>query len=172
MFEVCDLEPWHVMAIERQPSQRTQLGIPIEHLDQAEAEAMANEAVTAAFLRDGKPIGVMGVAETFPGKSGVAWAIFAPGLGRDHLAITREARRRLDQAQLGRIEAVAPCVEIERFMGEMPDASPVEQLRVALHPRFRTPEIRWAMALGFKPAHVLRKFGAAAETHMLLERIS
>lgn len=171
MFEVCDLEPWHVAAIERQPSQRMQLGIPIEAIDPAEVEELASQQTTAAFLRDGVPIGVMGVAETFPGTQGVAWAIFAPGLGADHLAMTREARRRLDRSPLVRIEAVVPCASIERFMREIPDATPAEQLRVVTEPRFRTPEIRWAMALGFQPAHVLRKFGAAAETHLLLERI-
>lgn len=171
MFEVCDLEPWHLHAIERQPSQRVQLGIPIETISAGEAEDLADQQTTAAFLRDGVPIGVMGVAETFPGTAGVAWAIFAPGLGADHLAMTREARRRLDRSPLARIEAVAPCAEIERFLVLVPEATPTERIRAVTYPRFRTPEIRWAMALGFEPAHVLRKYGAAAETHLLLERI-
>ena len=34
-----------------------------------------------------------------------------------------------------------------------------------------TPEMRWACMLGFRPAHLLRRYGALAESVMLFERI-
>ena len=40
----------------------------------------------------------------------------------------------------------------------------------ALAMKYATPECRWAKLLGFTPAHVLRRFGAASETYMLFER--
>jgi hypothetical protein len=34
-----------------------------------------------------------------------------------------------------------------------------------------TPEVRWSIAVGLRPVAVLRKFGAANEPHLLMERI-
>ena len=172
MLECCDLEPWHLQTIRRQPSQYLQLGVRSGAISEEEALDLAGEPTTAAFLRDGVPIGVMGVAETFPGTHGVAWAIFAEGLGSDHLAITREARRRLDTSALARIEAIAPCADAERIIDAMPEIQPDVLLRVMLDRTVRTPEVSWAMLMGFRPVHVLRKYGMAAESHMLLERIA
>ncbi|GGD73877.1 hypothetical protein GCM10010990_24380 [Croceicoccus mobilis] len=172
MLEVVDLCADHVREIAAQPSQAMQLGVPIARISDDEAEDLASQQTTAAFLRDGRVIGVMGVAETFPGTHGVAWAIFAEGLGADHLAITREARRRLDTSPLARIEAIAPAADAEPLMALLPDIDASVLTAALSSPQALTPEIRWAMMMGFQPVHVLRKYGMGCETHMLLERIA
>lgn len=174
MLEVCELEPWHIAAIDRQPSQRVQYGMEIGEIGDAECADLADprHGVRVAFLREGVPVAVMGVAETFAGCHGIAWAILAPGIGPDHLAMTREARRRLDRSGLARIELVAVCADIEPTLAIMPDLDPVAMVEALTRPGIATPEVRWALQLGFRPAHVLRKYGAAGETHLLFERIA
>jgi hypothetical protein len=130
------------LAIARQPSQRVQLGL-VREITLEEAEDLANggEAWTA---EDADGIAAcIGLRETFPGRQAVAWAILRAGLGRSHLAVSRFARARIAASPLARIEAIVKT-----------DA-----------------EIAWAKLVGLTPAHVLRAFGQASETHLLCERI-
>lgn len=134
------------VVIDRQPSQRVQLGLTRE-ISEEEAEGLAcgGEAWTA-WTNDGtrwRIAACFGLRETFPGRQAVAWAILAEGIGAAHLAITRFARARIAASPLRRIEAVTRT-----------DA-----------------EHAWAKLVGLTPAHVLRAFGAASEDHLLLERI-
>lgn len=133
------------IAIQRQASQRVQLGLERQiTLEEAQDLVDGGEAWTAY---DGERIAAcMGLRETFPGRQGVAWAILAEGVGRAHLAVTRFARQRVAASPLVRIEAIVRA--------EVPA------------------ECVWAKLVGLTPAHVLRKFGAASETHVLFERIS
>lgn len=137
------------LAIQRQASQRVQLGIERE-MSFEEACGLADGPGEAWTVRvpDGdswRIVACLGLRETFPGAQAVAWAILAEGLGHAHLAITRFARRRIAESPLPRIEAIV-------------------RADVAA-------EVAWASLVGLKPAHVLRCFGAKSETHILCERI-
>lgn len=88
------------MTIERQPSQRVQLGLDrVMTIEMANDLAEGGEAWTA--WRGTTPVACVGLRETFShptsgrGVQAVAWAILSLGLGSDHLAITRFTRRRI-----------------------------------------------------------------------------
>lgn len=134
-----------VLAIERQASQRVQLGLKcVPTLEEAESLAAGGEA-WAAVASDDRIIGIFGILETFEGRQGVAWAVLSGSVGAAHLAITRHARARIAASPLVRIEAI---------------------VRVAVDA-----EVRWAMLVGLTAACLLRRFGAASEDHLLFERI-
>ena len=146
---IVKMEARHAMEIQRQASQRVQLGLERDiTLDEAEALASDDEAWTAIeTLPDGsiRIAACMGLRETFAGRQAVAWTIFAELPGRAHIAITRHARARIAASPLKRIEAIVLAS--------------------------RPAEITWAKRVGLTPAHVLRNFGAASEDHVLFERI-
>lgn len=131
------------MEIVRQPSQAEQLG-ELRHMTIEEAESLADGGEAWTARRDGRIVACFGLKETFAGRQAVAWAIFASGIGAAHVAITRFARARIAASGLRRIEAIVRT-----------DA-----------------EITWAGLVGLSPAHVLEKFGAASERHVLFERIA
>ncbi|MDX3883607.1 MAG: hypothetical protein QHC65_04235 [Sphingomonas sp.] len=134
-----------MIAIERQPSQRVQLGIErTPTLDEAEDLAGEREAWTAE-ADDGRLLACFGIRETFPDRQGVAWAVLATGIGGAHVGITRAARRMIERSRLARIEALA---------------------RLSIEA-----ECRWPTLVGLQPLAILRKFGAASEDHVLFERI-
>lgn len=133
-----------VLAIERQPSQRVQLGFR-ETPSEADAQGLIDDGEAWAAVDGDRVIACFGIRETFPGKQGVAWAILSSAVGAAHLAITRFAKRRIAESPLVRIEAIA---------------------RVAI-----SAECVWPRLTGLQAAHVLRKFGAASEDHMLFERV-
>lgn len=134
-----------VVSIERQASQRVQLGIErIPSIEEAHALLDEGEA-WSAVADDGRVVACMGIRETFPGRQGVAWAILAGGVGAAHLAITRHARARIAASPLVRIEAI---------------------VRLAVDA-----ECQWARLVGLEARTILRKFGAASEDHVLFERI-
>lgn len=141
--------PIDALLIQRQASQRVQLGIERDMtLEEAVALAEGGEAWTAfdgGRRTGGAIVACFGLRETFPGRQAVAWAILAEGLGGAHLAVTRFARARIAASTLARIEAI---------------------VRAEVHA-----ECVWAKLVGLKAAHVLRAFGAASETHVLFERI-
>jgi hypothetical protein len=166
------LDAEHFFALDLQASQRTQYGVDPLAIDWAEAEAYAAQDNTWAAMREDQVLAVFGVHETFPGAQGAAFALLAKDLGRDHHRLTRFAREEvIAKSPLPRIEAIVRCIDVEPGIKVCPDATPANMLAAALRPRNRTPQVRWALTLGFTPVAVLRKFGAASETHMLLERI-
>lgn len=137
------------LTIQRQASQLVQLGLE-RQMSREEAEALAADEAWTASTADGRIVACIGLKETFPGVQAVAWAIFAEGIGGAHLAITRFARARIVARSrpdgLARIEAIV---------------------------RASVPaECAWARLVGLTPAHLLRKFGAASEDHVLYERIA
>lgn len=137
---------WDAMEIQRQASQRVQLGLE-RAMSFEEADALVSGPGEAWSARDtvGRLIACFGLRETFPGRQAVAWAILAEDVGTAHIAITRFARRRIAASPLRRIEAIV---------------------------RVDVPaEVAWAKLVGLPPAFVLRSFGAASEDHVLCERI-
>ncbi|MBY0301243.1 hypothetical protein [Sphingomonas ginsenosidimutans] len=143
-----DIRPMHAddaLEIQRQPSQRIQLGMDRE-MTREEAEALADGPGEAWCARvDGRIVALTGLRETFPGVQAVAWAILSTGIGAAHLAVTRHARRRIADSAYRRIEAIV---------------------------RVDVPaEVAWAKLVGLAPAHVLHCFGAASEPHLLCELV-
>lgn len=136
--------PVDAIDIQRQPSQRVQLGL-VRDMTYGEASDLANGGEAWTAWRDGVPIACFGLRETFPGVQAVAWAILADGLAGAHLAVTRFARARILASPLVRIEAIVKA--------DVPA------------------ECAWAKCVGLTVAHILRRFGAASEDHVLFERI-
>ncbi len=139
------------MEIQRQASQRVQLGID-RTMSIEEAEDLAagpGEAWTARHVAraggDPRIIACLGLRETFPGAQAVAWAILGDGIGAAHLAVTRFARRRIIDSPLRRIEAIV--------REEMPA------------------ECTWARLVGLSARCVLPCFGALSEPHVLYDRV-
>lgn len=158
--------------IERQPSQRMALGIEagVEVTTEIAADLIAGGEAWSVE-RGGRVVACLGLRETFPGVQGVAWAILAEGIGAAHLVTTRHARARIAASPLRRIEAVCRAgVDAEAILTAFPDLDPTQLLEAVLS--VPSPETRWAAAAGLIPVHVLRKFGAASETHVLFERIA
>jgi hypothetical protein len=173
------LEPDDLLAIEQQPSQRTWMGAPCE-IDHENALLLAAQPVAWTARRaDGSILACFGIHETFDdllgrGVQGVAWAMLSSPVGKDHLALTRFMRRQVEAAGLQRIELIAKAVDVESFRDfALREGFPVDTaMLVRASMTEPTPECRWAVMLGFEPAHVLRKFGGASETYMLFERIA
>lgn len=154
--------------LELQPSQRLQYGLPVAGMTFEEAEAHAAQAGNWAMVDAGGAVrACFGITETFAGAQGLAWALIGAGLGpRAHLAMTRFARDEvIGKSELPRIEAIVVC-ELSPFSTS---SAPHALLAQALSRP--TPEVRWSLAVGLQPVAVLRKFGAANEPHLLMERI-
>jgi hypothetical protein len=164
------LAPADLLRIERQPSQRRVLGLD-GAVSPEEAEGLAAERVAWTARLDGRIIACFGINETFPGVQGVGWAILAPHIGAAHLPLTRFIRSRVILAtDLARLELFAIANDAEAILARWGPLDAAELLEaVMVRP---TRECAWAALLGVKPAHVLRKFGQASETHVLFERIA
>lgn len=145
MIAIAPMVATDALVIQRQASQRVQLGVERD-MSVDEARDLAEGPGEAWTVRqDGRIVACLGLKETFPGAQAVAWAILSERIGAAHLAITRHARRRIAASRLARIEAIVR------------EAVPAE--------------LAWAMLVGLHPAHVLRCFGQSSETHVLCERI-
>lgn len=169
MFKARPLHAEQLMAFPRQQSQRVQLGLEVQ-VTAEEAEMLCAQAEAWAIYWGGRHVACIGIAETFPGSQGVAWAALADGIGGAHLALTRFARMRIANSPLKRIEAVARAADAEAILDAFPGLDGAQLLEAVM--AMPTPECSWARLVGLRPAHVLRCFGAAAETHLLFERIS
>jgi hypothetical protein len=178
-IEAVPLAAEHFFALEPQDSQATQYGLDPREMEWAEAEAVAANPGCYAVLRGLEVLACLGVSQTFPGAQGVAFGFLGKNIGRAHHALTRFARDVvIGQSPLARIEAIVRCADIPQSVLS-PDGclrteaeAPPGQLPMMTHAlQHATPQVRWALAVGLWPACVLRKFGAASETHMLLERI-
>ncbi|MGN6124816.1 MAG: hypothetical protein ACTHOJ_17870 [Sphingomonas oligoaromativorans] len=141
---ILPMRPEDALLLQRQPSQRMQLGLEMD-LDLAAARDLVHGGEAWTAWRDDLPIACMGLRETFPGVQGVAWAVLAEGIGAAHLAISRHARRRIADSPLIRIEAIVRA------------AAPAEGA--------------WARTVGLEPEALLRCFGARSEDHVLYVRI-
>lgn len=159
-----------LLAIRKQPSQRTILGIDVT-VSPAEAEQLAAQAVAWAAWRGDQLVACLGVIESVPGCMGTCWAVLAEAVGADHLAITRFAREGLAAVQLPRLEAMCLAADVEGALAAYPDLSPDPGQIVAMAMARPTPECRWAMLIGLRPAHLLRRYGPAGQSVMLFERI-
>lgn len=169
MFSAVPLHPCHFGLLDRQPSQLVQLGVEVS-MDDEEMYALAAEREAWACYDGDRLIACVGIRETFPETQGVAWAVLASGVGRATLALTRFARSRILGSGLKRIEAVARAGDAEAILAQYPELNAAQLSEAVM--ALPTPECAWARLVGLSPAHVLRKFGQAAETHMLFERIA
>lgn len=171
-LDIRDLQPADLMALDLQPSQRMTLGLDTQAVSIDEAEDLASSRFAWSVRHEGRLIACIGIAETFAGTQGVGWAHLARGIGSAHLALTRFARARITDCGLARVEAIVRAPDAENAIASFPFlAEDAEGLLVAML-QTPTPEMIWIQLLGLRPAHVLRKFGAAAQTHMLYERIA
>lgn len=151
-----------------QPSQHVQLGVPLL-TSRDDAVAMAMQPCAWSVRDGGRLIACFGIVETFPGVQGESWCRLAEGIGTAHLALTRFIRRVLAASPLTRVNMIAVANDAEAVLarfGPM-DAGMLLEAVMARPTR----ECAWAKLLGFTPQGVLRKFGAASETHVLFERI-
>jgi hypothetical protein len=166
------MEARHGVEIRRQPSQAMQLGLRADmSVEDAEALASGREA-WAALEGDGaaeRIVACFGIIDTFPDAQGALWATLSDQVGAHHLAITRFCHARLALVDLPRVEAIVECADAEPVLARFPDLDAGELLAVLCEAP--TPSMRWAASAGLKPSAVLRKYGAASETHMLFERI-
>lgn len=165
------LQAAHLLALEPQESQRLQYGLDLRNISAEEAEHYAAQENAWAVLRGDRLLACLGINETFSGASGVAWALLADNLGRDALAITYFARDAVIRtSELPRLEAVVRCADLPEWMQSY---SPQALARARLDWVCRKPTaaVRWAIKVGLEPVAVLRKYGAANEPHLLLERI-
>lgn len=174
-LEFVELDAGHFFALDLQERQRTQYGLDTASTLQWEAaEHYASQPNCWTCLRDGAPLAILGTNQTFPPVQGTAYALFGKGVGRSLHAITRFARDVvIGRSGLVRTEAIVRCnlPQLPNIdAAEIPPRLAPVLLGCALS--MPSPEVRWAMAIGFVPVAVLRKFGAASETHMLLERIA
>lgn len=157
------LEAADLFELEPQASQATWLGNPTSALTLEEAEGHASGPNSWTAWKDGKPLACFGVLDVIEGRQGAGWALLGSGLGRAHVALTRFVRDVvLGESPLARIDTFCPCALDRHNSG-----SQLELVSYALqHP---TPEVRWALAIGFMPLCVMRRYGAAGETIMQLE---
>jgi|GEM_PF-1368971 len=178
-LEIVAMEPAHALAIQRQDSQRVQLGIiaefdaeEAERIASAPGEAWAALEVPCAVDEDERVVAVFGLVETFRFRQATAWAVLSGEVGPHHVAITRFCRSRIEQAGYRRIEAIVECADAEPLVARLPDIDPGELVEAVSLPAMRSPGVRWAIACGLSPAAVLRRYGARSETHLLCERLS
>lgn len=152
--------PGDLFFIDVQDSQTTFLGVDATP-DEETALNLASQPVAWTAWRGGEVLACFGFNEAFPGKHGTAWALLGRNIGRDHMALTRFVRGVVERCTLDRLDVLARANDYGPGIGGMSAA--------LADP---TPEVRWCLMLGFEPAHLLRKFGAAGECYMWLERIS
>lgn len=174
MLTAIPATPDHLMAIDRHPDQAVQLGLDAEMtLEVARDVTGAGNPdpwgeAWALFWR-GALVACCGLRISMGGAHVVAWAIIGRGIGAAHLAATRFMRARVHFSPFTRIEAVCLANDADPILARWPDLD-AQQLVDAVMVR-PSRECRFALLSGLKPAHVLRRYGAAAETYMLFERI-
>jgi len=173
MCRFVPLRPEHIFALDLQESQRFQYGIDLFAIGVDEAEHYASQPAAWTMLDGVRPIACFGILETFPGAAGVAWALIGKNIGRGHHRLTRFARDEvIGKSTLPRVEAIVRCdLDLPPPDGAICDAPTYAWLMLKFALDHPTPEVRWAIDVGLHPVAVLRKFGAANETHMLMERI-
>ena len=159
-LEFRPMQPSDLFVVDVQDSQATFLGQDAAP-DLETALDLAAQPVAWTVWRGEQVLACFGIRETFPGQHGTAWALLGKAIGRDHLALTRFVRSVLAACALPRIDVLARAC----------DPGPHSWNAVAESMAEATAECRWCELLGFEPAHLLRKFGAAGEAYMLFERL-
>lgn len=165
-------QPADLLALELQPSQHRTLGLDTREASIDIAETLADNPVAWSVRRAGRLIACIGIDESFAGTQGVTWAHLAPDLGAAHLQLTRFARHCVETCGLARVEGIVRGPDAENVIASFPFLTDDGEGLLAALCMTPTPEMTWARLCGLRPAHVLRKFGAAAETHILFERIA
>jgi hypothetical protein len=141
MFEIVSYRPEHLAAIRLQQAQAMMADVLG---DEATAVAIAGPWTFTGVL-DGVPVAVAGLSEKWKGV-GTTWALFSPGLPMSAwLAILRKSRGVLASCGMHRIEAV------------------VREDHVQGH--------RWALALGFAPSALMRKWGPDGMDYRMYEAV-
>lgn len=162
------LEPGDLLAIERQASQRLVLGLP-GAVSPEDAQVLAAAPVAWTVCDRNRIIACFGIAELFEGRQGLGWALLGERIDGAHPALTRFVRAQVAGCALARVECLARAHDLEGVLDLYPDLDTGQIVGLACqHP---TPEIRWAMLVGFRPAHLLRCYGPLGESYMLLERL-
>ncbi|BBC99095.1 hypothetical protein [Sphingobium sp. YG1] len=174
-LDVTPARPSDLLRIERHPDQMVQLGLsgPIQSQDALVMCGVGEDGDWGeawACRWNGRLVACLGLRVTLGGSHVIAWAIMAMGIGAAHLAVTRFARSRVERGAYGRIEAVASAPDVEALISNVGPLDAQQLIEVVM--LAPTPEIRFAMLAGLAPAHVLRRYGAASQTHMLMERIA
>lgn len=154
------MQPDDLLAIDVQDSQATFLGLPAAPDSETALDLAAQPVAWTARALDGRVIACFGFREAFPGRHGTAWALLAKDIGRHHLPLTRFVRQVVADCTLDRLDVLARAADHGPGLCGMSAALDDP-----------TPEMRWCLMLGFAPAHLLRKFGAAGEAYMMFERI-
>jgi len=170
-LEIVAMEPWHAAAIEAQASQAQTLGLTVEMDEDYGRHLIDNPGEAWCAIEGGRVVALFGLIEVFVARQATAWAVLSGEIGRHHLAITRFCAERIRASGYARIEAIVECGDAEQLLARFPDLTPGELLELLNFSSFATPGTRWARACGLRPATVLRRYGAASETHMLFERI-
>lgn len=145
MSAIVRLEPWHIPAIDLQPSQAGAMGIYAPAQTEDYGAWLVNSGPAWALVEDGRVLGAAGFTEIFATQAS-AWAMFSGDIGGHARAIVRQVRKVLAMALWPRIEAMtrASCPAHGRF----------------------------ARACGFTHVADLRACGPACETMQLWEVVN
>lgn len=130
--------------LELKPSQHRELGLDEPVFTFEKAADLADNGLAWTAHEGSRILCCSGFRQLYEGHA-IAWAAFALDLGRAGIAITRFAKRQLAAAPFRRIEAI---VEAGNDIA-----------------------VEWATRIGLQPVHVLRRYGANDETHILFERV-
>lgn len=151
-----------------QPSQHVQMGVPLR-TSRDDAMAMAAQPCAWSVRHGGRLIACFGIVEMFGGAQGHGWCQLATAIGAAHLPLTRFMRKVLAESPLARVDLIAAATDAESILDRFGPMDPGMLLAAVMANPTR--ECTWARLLGFTPAAVLRKWGAASETHVLFERV-
>ena len=91
------------------------------------------------------------------------------GIGASHLELTRFVAQVIVDCPLPRLEFYAKAADVEHLLHPARHYPAADIVAMAMAEPTR--ECRWALLLGMRPSHLLRRFGAADESYMLFERI-
>lgn len=134
------LVPEDVLGVDLQPCQAIEPG----DIDLAYGTRVAAHGRAWTAERDGKVIGCGGLLEMFPTQA-LAWALLSRPMGNAMVAVTRQARRAMAEAQWPRVEALVRA--------DWPEA------------------LEWAAVMGMRQAAYLRRWGPMGVDHVLYEVI-
>lgn len=165
------LEAGDLFEISRQDSQLLWLGQEGEITDEA-AAILASQPCAWTAWHAGRIVACFGISEIFANVQGVAWALLSSDIGVHHIELTRFMQKEVRTCGLIRLELLAKASEKAEELAVLGEDLCVRftgQQLLACAMQRATSECRWAKLLGFTPAHVLRRYGAASETYMLFE---
>jgi hypothetical protein len=128
-----------------QPSQHFELGVEQSSFTMDEGHFLAAGGHAWTAHRGSRIVAVAGFRQVYDGHA-VVWAAIGADIGTDHLAVTRFARRQIEDAPYRRLEAVIDAANHRA--------------------------LSWARLVGLDPAHVLHGYGNAGTTHILFERLA